>query len=665
LYVAGLFGSIRALTYDDELNVINDQAITALTDARGPRLTLGLTVDPDSTAANVILYIAHSNPSVNNGLPNTSTVTRLAGPNFSVVEDVITGLPRAIANHAINSIHFGPDGRLYIAQGGNTGAGAPNSSNSEFGDFQEQPLSAAILVADIKSPSFDGSCNNVADIFGPPPCNVVPFATGFRNSYDFVFHSNSEMYATDNGLGVTGTFPPSPTAPCFGFGNTSSWTSGGHNPGSQPDFLMRVVEGHYYGHPNPYRNECVFKNGSYQGVAPPINYMPGILNLGNNRSANGIIEYTSGRACGVLQGDLIIANYSIGNDLTRVKLSADGLTVESSESLVSGFNDPLPLATNDDGVIFVGELGGNRVTALRPVSAGCWTTEPAMPQARLDSAAAAVGNSIYVVGGKNGNTYFPSVLIFNSASETWSQGASFAGIGVENPAVTAFNGKIYVFGGSTQAFTGAVATASIYDPVLNTWTTLAPMSTARGGAAAIALNGLIYVVGGMTNDGASTEIVEIFNPATGSWSPGVPLMTRRDNLGVAAADGQLLAIGGRTRNADGTVVQSTLSGVEAFDPAAGMWQPRASMPTGRRAFGLGSINGKIQVFGGEDSATGDGVFEASEEYDPIADTWRAITPLTRGRHGPASATVNSRVYVIGGSVQSGSSASGANESYGE
>ena len=55
-------------------------------------------------------------------------VSRLSGPGFATRQDVITGLPRAIANHATNSIHFGPDGKLYIAQGGNTGAGAPNTT---------------------------------------------------------------------------------------------------------------------------------------------------------------------------------------------------------------------------------------------------------------------------------------------------------------------------------------------------------------------------------------------------------------------------------------------------------------------------------------------------------------------------------------------------------
>ena len=56
--------------------------------------------------------------------------------------------------------------------------------------------------------------------------------------------------------------PSSPTPPCFGFGDTALWTAGGNNPGEQPDILLRIEQGKYYGHPNPYRDECVFKDGS-------------------------------------------------------------------------------------------------------------------------------------------------------------------------------------------------------------------------------------------------------------------------------------------------------------------------------------------------------------------------------------------------------------------
>ena len=653
LYVTELFGTMHALTFNQNKQVIADEVITTL----GSRLTLGITVDPLSTPTDVVLWVSHSSPSLDNGAPNSGIISRLSGIGFTVRQDVITGLPRAIANHATNSLHFGPDGKLYIVQGGNSGAGAPNTGNTEFGTMQEQPLSAALLVADVRSPSFDGSCHNPNDIFGPPPCDVVPYATGLRNSYDFVFHSNGRIYAPDNGLGVVGTYPPTPVPSCLGFGDVNS-----HNPGLQPDVLSVIVQGGYYGHPNPHRNECVFKDGSFQGVAPMPNWVPPILNLGNNRSANGTIEYTSGAFCNALQGSILIANYSIGDDIVRVKLSPDGLSVSQASTLVGGFNDPLPLALGPDGTIYVGELGGNLVTALVPNSNGCWTTKQSLPVAILDVGGTAVNGKLYIVGGKTSVSHVSTLYIYDPVANSWSVGPNLPGPAVENPAVAALNSKLYVFGGSTQPFSGAIPNSAVYDPVTNSWTSLAPMSTGRGGPTAQAINGMIYVVGGMDVNGASLAIGEVYNPATNSWSTITPMSTRRDNPGSAVLNGNIYVFGGRTRNADGSTINGTLNTVEMYNPGSNSWTARAPMPTGRRTMVVGSFGGRAQVIGGEITAAG-GAFDQNEEYDPVTDTWRSLLPMLTARQGAAAGTINNSVYIVGGGTVGGSSFSNVNEAF--
>jgi hypothetical protein len=61
----------------------------------------------------------------------------------------------------------------------------------------------------------DGSimdATGVASTDIPPECAkyVKVFATGLRNSYDFVFHSSGNLLATENALGVTASFPVLP-----------------------------------------------------------------------------------------------------------------------------------------------------------------------------------------------------------------------------------------------------------------------------------------------------------------------------------------------------------------------------------------------------------------------------------------------------------------------
>lgn len=656
LYVSELFGTIHALTFDSEMNLVDDQEIESLVNDVGPRLTLGITISPDSTPTNVELWVAHSSPSVDNGEVNSGMVSRLSGTGFSSVAHVITGLPRAIANHSINSIHFGTDNRLYIAIGGNTGAGAPNQANTEFGERAEQPLSAAILVADVNAPLFDGTCDNVQNMYGPPPCDVVTYATGLRNSYDFVFHSNGKLYATDNGLGVTGTYPPQPEPVCTGFADTASYQNGGHNPGPQPDLLLLIEEGRYYGHPNPYRDECVFKDGSYQGVSPLPNWEPPLYEIGEHTSSNGIIEYNGADGCigDYLNGQLLITNYSIGDDIFRVRLNGAGDAVLEGEPLITGFNDPLPLTKNPNGTLFVGQFGGNKLTSLLPVSLGCWQTLAGSPISLLDAAAAAIGNKMYVVGGKNASGHLSTLWIYDASTDSWNQGANLPGVGVENAAVVAHNGQVYVFGGSTSAFSGAVANAAVYNPATNSWQSLTPMPTARGGATAQVVNGLIYVAGGMNGDGASLNTLEIYNPVSGTWQSGPNMQTRRDNAGSAVLNGELHVFGGRIRNADGISPEPTLKTGEKFNGTS--WESIAPMPTGRRAMSVGSVSGKAQVIGGENNTNSpSGVFEQNEEYDPDTNTWRSLTAAPSPRHGAATATINDMVHIVGGGVQSGTS----------
>jgi hypothetical protein len=465
----------------------------------------------------------------------------------------------------------------------------------EFGDRPEQVLSAAVLVADIPQwkvnpANFNGDVASPLGEFvdqfyarkaqelGRPYTDVQIYASGLRNSYSGVFHSNSYLYAPDNGLGVEGTVPPVPRL--GGPTDRTKTTLLGEipidNPGIQPDLLYRVVQGGYYGHPNPYRDEVVFKDGTFQGLQPPSNYQQPFYNLGFNKSANGIIEYTANNFFGQLKGDLLLTNFSTGDDLTRLKLSSDGLSVVNSSSLIGGFADPLPIEMGPNGSIFVGEFNGGAVTILD--SLGTWRTDlPKAPQAILDAGSAVLDGNLYMIGGKtnvNGTeNHISSMHVYRPnnpliiSDDVWTQGLNLPGPAVENSAVVAFGGEIYVFGGSTSAFSGAVSNTTVFNPNNNVWNTLTAIPLATGGATAQALNGNIYVVGGIGADGASLDTVQIYRPDTNTWNVAPAMTTRRDNAGSAvlddpttvAIDPKLYVFGGRTRNADGSVVNPTLS----------------------------------------------------------------------------------------------------------
>ncbi len=696
LYVATLFGDIRAIEFDRKTRtVVSNQLISTIkTSAGGNRLTLGIAVDPDSTPDNVVLWVAHSDGSINNGALNSGTLTRLSGPGFTTAENIVTGLPRAIANHATNNIEFGPDGKLYLWQGGNTGAGAATLAASEFGDRPEQPLSAALLVVDIPAwktnpAGFNGDVASPLGEFidefyarkelelGRPFTEVQVYASGLRNTYDGVFHSNGQIYAPDNGLGVTGTTPPVPRLGDPTDRNTTTLLGQNpiDNPGAQPDPLNRIEAGGYYGHPNPYRDEVVFMDGTFQGLAPDPNYKGHINILGNKLSANGIIEYTADNFFGLYKGDLLITNFSTGDNITRVELSPDGTQVIQKSSLTGGFNDPLPLEMGPDGSIFVGEFNGGKITVLEPM--GVWRSDlPNVPINILDPGSGVLDGKLYVIGGKTSTEHLTSMYIYDpgdpfiATDDTWEIGLSLPGVGVENPAVVALDDKLYVFGGSTAPFSGAVNNAAVYNPdidpdpnvVTPDWDPLAPMLTARGGATAQVINGDVYVIGGLDSNGASVNTVEIYDPDTNSWSLGPSMQTRRDNPGSAVVDDKLYVFGGRTRNSDGSTVNGTLNTVEIFDPVTNVWSFGTPMPTGRRTMMVGTIDNKIQVVGGE-VGQGNSAFNQNEEYDTITDTWTTLPSIPTARHGAAFGTIDDIFYVAGGGISAGSSFSNSVQAF--
>src|SRR3954469_7083201 len=57
------------------------------------------------------------------------------------------------------------------------------------------------------------------------------------------------------------------------------------------------------------------------------------------------------------------------------------------------------------------------------------------------------------------------------------------------------NNHLYVFGGEAQAFGILTDKNEAYDPISDTWTTLAPMPQALSESGAVAVNGKILVMG--------------------------------------------------------------------------------------------------------------------------------------------------------------------------
>jgi glucose/arabinose dehydrogenase len=294
----------------------------------------------------------------------------------------VIGLPSGW--HPLNGGTFGPDGRLYVSVG----------SMNRLGHDPirpETPLSAAVVVADVRSPKFNGG-RLPLDVQTTAPVNYDPYAkdaplklyaTGFRELYRLCWHSNGSLYGGVNQNDGTGR---ADTPSKLGVPSLKSVF---------PDEdLVRVVEGAYYGHPNPSRNEYVLMGGNPTagvdpwevpeypvGVKPEPHFNPAnlIFNLKtiNGTSANGCCEYTPP---GPLKGRLLICFYEGTHTVHTFAFNARGTAVtdhrpllgEDSESLK--FTQPLDVAVHPGGRVYVADFGewksfgkGGAIWVLTPV----------------------------------------------------------------------------------------------------------------------------------------------------------------------------------------------------------------------------------------------------------------------------------------------------------
>ena len=127
-----------------------------------------------------------------------------------------------------------------------------------------------------------------------------------------------------------------------------------------------------------------------------------------------------------------------------------------------------------------------------------------------------------------------------------------------------------------------------YDTLTNSWTTVAPMSTARQKHAVAALDGKLYACGGwhVSNRTALTS-VERYDPDTDSWETVAPMKTARSESSAAVLDGKLYVAGGQSEPLD---ISTIISTVERYDPSANVWEEVPPMINARSHFVLCSFD---------------------------------------------------------------------------
>jgi glucose/arabinose dehydrogenase len=339
---------------------------------------------------------------------------------------VIVNIPRSAKDHLNNQISFDPAAKnLYFVVPSMSAMGAPDG----VWDYRpEEIATAAMFRLQLRQKGTRLGVEEYLAANGPinlDPASRKPYnlykgtnplrlyATGIRNAYDMVWHSNGHLYLPSNGSAAGGNVPGTPKN-LANVPNPFRLDYDGTNPYLGPavvaqenidqtveDFLFDVKQGGYYGHPNPLRGEYVLNGGDdpksglarifdYPGngvIKADRNYGGYAFSFGKNVSPNGVIEYKSNAFGGTLKGSLLVARYNSGSDVIAVKPNADG-TFDQNTAATAGLaglkslERPLDVVEDPrNGNVYIASLtsrtsGAGKIILSRPLAGRLTPNKP-------------------------------------------------------------------------------------------------------------------------------------------------------------------------------------------------------------------------------------------------------------------------------------------------
>ena len=194
---------------------------------------------------------------------------------------------------------------------------------------------------------------------------------------------------------------------------------------------------------------------------------------------------------------------------------------------------------------------------------------------------------------------------------------------------------------------------SFAETTVDSWTTSAPMPTARQQLGAATVDGKIFAIGGR-NDWISRhlDINEMYDPATNIWVQKTPMPTARIDFAIAVYENKIYVIGGEINAPRGNGESEICSTNEVYDPATDTWETKASMPTPRSALAASVVDGKIYVMGGYQFTRSYPGYNTTmnEVYDPETDTWTTKPSLPKGVTRTVSTAIGTKIYLMGGAT---------------
>jgi len=269
---------------------------------------------------------------------------------------------------------------------------------------------------------------------------------------------------------------------------------------------------------------------------------------------------------------------------------------------------------------------------------GTWLERQNMPEPRSGHAAASVDGIIYISGGRGGggmHNVSAQVWAYDPQTDHWMTNLPALPAPREDHVMIALGDTLWVFGGRQHE--GVNATVNYWVIGETDWQTATPMPEPRYGMGGFVRGGQVYLMGGKISPAmwsSPTDQVDIFDPQTQTWTTAAPLNQARFDFAVASSGDSASCLGGRFVDPVASVEINT---------SAQAWHAGVLLPS-PRSNGAAVYQSNVLVLLGGITANGQAM---NNLYFDGAD-WQEFQLNLVPRFDLAAVVVNSSVYIFGG-----------------
>ncbi len=277
---------------------------------------------------------------------------------------------------------------------------------------------------------------------------------------------------------------------------------------------------------------------------------------------------------------------------------------------------------------------------------------------RTEAPSAVIGGKLYVFGGQFDETLLATTSVerYDPATDQWEPRAPMP-IALTHAGTARVDDTVWLVGGFADPRPRSVTdVVQIYDATADAWSFGPSLPVGRASGALVRFGGRLHYFGGLEKAGRGSHevadhfVLDLEAPEAG-WRTAAPLPDAFNHHVGVALDGLVYSVGGQYRHDPS---REFLPVLYAYDPRADTWERRADLPHPRSHTEPGTFvhRGRIYVAGGlADAPDATPAVDHVTSYDPDADAWTAEPPLPATLIGPAARVLGDRLVISHGGLR--------------